>query len=267
MAEGVDTSFWQGGYFPPARVEFVIANASRANRGFLESGTFYGQQINNARGLRKDIGHYFFNGNTDPIECADFFVDNLYDFRKGDLIAVDVEDEASTGTVAWNPVQADRFLNRAAMRLEIPRTATAAYMNRDVRGRYDWSGVWANGTRKWISSPDTDPGDWDIWQYSFNPIDSNRTKIPLRELAKVPAPTPTPVPQEDEDMNGFYVRANNTDKFYWFTPQTGKLRVVGSAEWQFLRAVEASKNPINTTDVVLPIVNVDQSWIDKGLKL
>lgn len=266
--EGPDVSYAQGNYIPTAQDDFVIVNASRANRGFLEVGSNYKAQVDAARKANKPLGHYFFNGNTGPIECADFFVDNLYDFRKGDLIAVDVEDEASTGTVAWNPVQADRFLNRAAMRLEIPRTATAAYMNRDVRGRYDWFGVWVNGTRKWISSPGTDPGDWDIWQHTFTPMDRNYAKLPLNIMAAVPIVTPpTPAPQKDEDMNGFYVRANNTDKFYWFTPSTGKLRSISSAEWQFLRAVEASKNAANTVDVVLPTINVDQSWIDKGLKL
>lgn len=266
--QGPDVSYAQGNYIPTSLDDFVIVNASRANRGFLEVGSNYKAQVDAARKANKPLGHYFFIGNRPgPIECAKFFVANLHDFRHGDLIAVDTEDEPSTGTVAWNPVQVDMFLNYVHTALGIPRTATAAYMNRDVRSRYDWSGVWANGTRKWISSPGTDPGDWDIWQYTFVPYDRNYSKLPLNIMAAVPTTTPTPVPQKDEDMNGFYVRANNTDKFYWFTPQTGKLRVISSAEWQFLRAVEASKNTVNTTDVVLPIVNVDQIWIDRGLKL
>jgi lysozyme len=265
MAEGVDISTWQGNYTPPANVEFVIANASRANNGSLQTGDHYIPQINAARALEKDVGHYFFNGNIDPAVCADFFVTHLHDFRYGELIAIDTEDEPSTGTVAWNPVQVNRFLDRVASILRIPRTATAVYMNRNVRSRYDWSGVWATGTRKWISSPGTDPGDWDIWQYSFTPLDLDRTRVPLSDLAAVANVTPTT--KEDEDVNGFYVKAINADKFYWFSPSTGKLRTISSTEWSLLRAVESTKTAGDTIDVVLPIINVSQAWINSASKL
>jgi hypothetical protein len=75
------------------------------------------------------------------------------------------------------------------------------------------------------------------------------------------------VPEEDEDVNGFYIQVNGAGTKYWFSPSTGKVRAITSAEWDFLRAVEGSHTPDDTIKVTLPIVNVSPNWLTKAAAL
>lgn len=267
MLEGVDVSYAQGNYQPGAE-QFVIINASRANVG-LVSGSMYRAQVANARAAGKHVGHYFFNGNIDPVRCANFFVDNLA-YQPGDTLWLDVESEAGTNTVAWSPAEALAFIQTVRSRLGV---VPGVYLNRSLMDGFDWSQVVATGAPLWIAyyNPSPPPirwwSDWAVWQYTSNPIDRNKAQslIPAGGGA-VPIPI---VPEEDEDVNGFYVQlvGDGSGPKYWFSPSTGKLRKIGTPEWLWLRAAEGTHTTADTIDVKLPILNVSQEWLTKALAL
>jgi hypothetical protein len=198
MFDGVDVSYAQGNYRPGAE-SFVICNASRANIG-LAVGSMYRQQVANARAAGKHVGHYFFNGNIDPTICADFFVNNLT-YQAGDSLWLDVESEASTGTVAWSPTQALAFLVRVKARLGV---MPGVYLNRSLMDGQNWSTVVAFGAALWIAYYNPTPPpikwwpDWSVWQYTSTPLDMNKAQsMSLASVAAAPLP-PGPVFEDDE---------------------------------------------------------------------
>lgn len=269
MLEGVDISYAQANYQPGGE-SFIIVNASRANVG-LAVGSWYHRQVDTARAHGKEVGHYFFNGNVNPTTCATYFVDNLYDLRAGDVLVLDVEAEGGTGTAAWTPAQSLEFA-----RVVYKRTGkkVGIYLNQSLMNGSDWSAVVAFGCWLWIAYYNPSPPtirwwpDWTMWQYTSTPIDRNRSQHPVSHIAGAGAATPIiTTEQEDEDVNGFYIQVNGGSPKYWFSPSTGKVRKISSAEWNFLRAVEGSHTDTDTVDVKLPIVNVSAGWIASALKL
>lgn len=194
MLEGVDVSYAQGDYRPGAE-DFVIVNASRANIG-LAVGSRYRNQVANARAAGKHVGHYFFNGNVDPVTCANFFVNNL-DYRPADSLWLDVESERATSTVAWTPGQALAFINAVVARgLPTP----GVYLNQSLMDGFNWSAVVATGAKLWIAYYNASPPPiawwptWSVWQYTSTPIDRNRAQGALTGTAAVT------VKQEDDEM-------------------------------------------------------------------
>jgi lysozyme len=177
--DGVDTSYVQGNYKPGSE-SFVFVHASRANRGFLEVGDYYHAQVDNARSAGKVVGHYFFIGNRSATECANYFVDNLYDFRDGDWLWLDSEDEPATSTVAWGPNQCLEFNEVVRKRTDV---IPGMYLNRDLTKRFDWSKVVEAGSPLWLADYTGDSSDpkwwpsWLCWQYTSNPIDRNKMQI------------------------------------------------------------------------------------------
>lgn len=187
MLEGVDVSYAQGNYRPGAE-SFVIVNASRANIG-LAVGSEYRNQVANARAAGKHVGHYFFNGNIDPVVCADYFVANLL-YQPGDSLWLDSEAEAGTGTVAWNPQKSLAFINRVKAH-GLP--APGMYLNRSLMDGFDWSAVVAAGAALWIAYYNPAPPPirwwptWTLWQYTSTPIDRNKAQVAsLAELGSNP---------------------------------------------------------------------------------
>lgn len=180
MQEGVDVSWAQGNY-QPGTESFVFANASRANtKAGLVVGDWYHRQIDNARKAGKDIGHYFFNGNMDPIQCANFFVKNLYDFRPGDWLWLDTENESSTGTIAWDVPKSIAFVRKVR---DLTGVTAGMYMNASVMSLYDWSPLVNIGSPLWLAyyAPTLPVIKWWpaplVWQYTSTPIDRDRAYI------------------------------------------------------------------------------------------
>lgn len=268
MLEGVDISYAQANYQPGGE-SFIVVNASRANIG-LATGSWYHRQVDTARAHGKEVGHYFFNGNISPSVCANYFVDNLYDLRAQDVLVLDVESEGGTNTAAWTPAQALEFA-----RVVFARTGkkVGIYLNQSLMNGSDWSSVVAFGCWLWIAYYNPYPPvirwwpDWTMWQYTSTPIDRNRSKLPVSHIAGTGAVKPIIPEQEDEDVNGFYVQVSSSQPKYWFSPSTGKVRRISTAEWEFLRAVESTRTTGDTVDVKLPIVNVSADWLGKALKL
>jgi lysozyme len=189
---GVDTAHPQTGMdVASLQGAFVIANASRANVG-LAVGSDYARQVDDARRLGKETGHYFFNGNHDPVQCADFFVTHLHDFRHGDVLALDVENEPSTSTVAWSPPKVLAFAKRVK---QLTGVTVGVYLNESEMNGADWSEVVAFGCWLWLAFPGHSKlppiKHWShasIWQYGFQTIgnksvDADRAFSKLVDLA------------------------------------------------------------------------------------
>lgn len=202
--EGYDSSWVQGNYSPPAWADFGIVNASRANVG-LTVGSHYHEQVDNLRHAGKHVGHYFFNGNTDPVRCADYFVDTLHDYRAGDTLWLDCEGEASTGTTGWTGTKALAWIQRVHQRTGAPYSAIGVYANAAILNAADWGPVARLGCPLWIAAWGYTPDagtispwtDWSVWQDGTRDgVDHNFSKLDLSTLAGGGA---TPIQQEDDD--------------------------------------------------------------------
>ena len=103
-----------------------------------------------------------------------------------------------------------------------------------------------------------------MWQYtSAGGLDRNKSQ---KSLAQISGGV-TPVKDEEEDMNGFYIQASSAGTKYWFSPATGKVRAISSAEWDFLRALESSHATGDTHVTKIELQNVSQGWLEKAIAL
>jgi hypothetical protein len=175
----------------------------------------YRQQVANARAAGKHVGHYFFNGNIDPVRCADFFVTNLL-YQPGDSLWLDCESEASTGTVAWTPAQAAAFNARVLSHgLPVPGT----YLNRSLMDGFNWSPVVAQGSPLWIAYYNPAPPPiqwwptWTVWQYTSTPIDRNKA-----QGAMVASTGATPIVEEDDMPKYQIVNGHGSQSLYLTGP-------------------------------------------------
>lgn len=194
MYTGIDVSYAQADYHPGAE-NFVIINASRANNGPLEIGSYYHEQVDNALAAGKEIGHYFFNGNQDAPTCARFFIANLYRYAPGHLLVLDVESEPASGTVAWSPAQVLQFA-------QVVHAATGewitVYLNQSIMLNSDWSAVVAAGCPLWIAYYSSSAPSvrywpaWSIWQHASVPLDQNVAQETLATIAQGKGPEMTP---------------------------------------------------------------------------
>lgn len=193
---GVDVSWPNGNYYPGPE-SFVGVGAVSLDGGSPFVQTTYRQQVSNARNAGKEVIHYAFNGRTtqlSPAGFADYFVANLYDYRPGDGLALDVES-SETGTFpAWTPGQATEFRDRLQSRIT---TRMGVYGNRTDMGKAGWGALKATGTWLWIAWPGDESylssigdwgNDWSIWQYSSaGGLDRNYAKTTIAALAGINA--------------------------------------------------------------------------------
>ena len=155
-------------------VDTVIMKAGGSNTGsqYVDSKYRWFEPRARAAGMR--IGHYWFNGFGDPISDADFFVNNLYDFRAGDLLALDCESEGSMPY--WTPAKANPFRDRVRQRTN---TICDVYMSSSVTKAQNWSST-AAGSGLWVAQYGTNSGapqgspnisywsTYKLWQYTSN---------------------------------------------------------------------------------------------------
>ena len=189
----------------------------------------YLDQLARARAQQQKLIHYWFNGNKNgltPETSADYFADNI-DLLPGDIVALDVEDETATKTVAWTPAEVVRYIKQ--LRTYFPGVNGLIYMSDSLADGGEWDEVVALGWELWSASwgsnlgdPGTPPttDDWaayTVWQYtsvetvagnySGNPkkyrdTDGNLAKvdtwdrlgwrIPVIEVTPVPIVVPIP---------------------------------------------------------------------------
>jgi peptidoglycan hydrolase-like protein with peptidoglycan-binding domain len=195
-----DISKWQGnpdfvGYRNSYGFQGVIHKAGGSNAGRYTDSQ-YRTNAPRVRAAGLPLGHYWFNGNGDPVTDADYFVGNLAAFVTGDLLVLDIENESYAH---WNPTQALAFGNRVFQRTG---QKVAMYMSASVTREGGWNAVAAAGHPLWVASYGSNNGqvpsglpniggwaDWEGWQYtSLFPglrIDSSLFKHPLGQLGPV----------------------------------------------------------------------------------
>lgn len=217
---GIDISKWQANIdIASLGADFVIAKATQ--------GTFYvdpscDRHYQIAKALGKKLGVYHYASGGDPIQEADFFVDNIKGYLNEAIIVLD-----------WESYQNARFGEHASWCLAFlarvyQRTSTKGviYMSASVLRLADWSSLVRNDYGLWIAgypdlrnswdAPDfpydTTPWNfWALWQYtnSDGALDrdlfagdhhawdlyANVKFVTPQPLPPAPEPAPIPIPQ------------------------------------------------------------------------
>lgn len=209
--EGIDVSYSQGLNLDYAAakaggIDFCILKVGGSNGGTRYPDSKYGRHEPAARAAGMQIGHYWFNGGSDPRGDADYFMQVAH-YRPGDVIALDLETDP--GTTPWNDAQACQFADRIQ---ELTGVIPMTYTYRDLLNRNQYSGMHARGSKLWIAWPGGEDKlqglgpwgtEWTIWQYTIAPIpgynvgvDRNISKVPLSEVHG----SPEPEKEEEYDM-------------------------------------------------------------------
>ncbi|MGW2090521.1 glycoside hydrolase family 25 protein, partial [Streptomyces sp. NPDC001880] len=179
---GVDVSNYQVGFdYVRAAAEgldFVVAKAGGCQ---LSEGPYtsdsYADHIDGARAAGLRVGHYWLTGDfLSPREAADFFADNLHDYRSGDALALDVE-VLDDSTRLWNDADVSTWFNR--VRERVGAYVPWFYISTSALRSADWSQTIASGARLWAASWGANDGnypglpdlgghypDWAAHQYS-----------------------------------------------------------------------------------------------------
>jgi hypothetical protein len=151
------------------------AGGSNTGSRYVDSKYRYFEPRARAAGMR--IGHYWFNGFGDAVGDADFFVNNLYDYRVGDLLALDCESEGSMPY--WGPDKSNTFNQRVKQRIGV---ISDVYMSSSVTRAQNWSGVVASGSHLWVAQYGSNSGapqgspniaywpTYKLWQYTSNAV-------------------------------------------------------------------------------------------------
>lgn len=259
MLTGIDTSFVQRD-FTPSGVNFTIINASRANNGGLDVGSFYHAQVDNARGVGVEIGHYFFNGDGDghatATQCADFFIDNLYGYRTGDALVLDVEYEESTNTAAWTPDQVLAFAQRVYQRTGVK---IGVYLNLSLIRGSDWSAVVDFGCWLWVAWPGDESEivtgawpEWTMWQYTIiDNLDRNYSKASLASLSGGKSTIGAKMAGKVSSIRATTDGTNDTNQLYWETGDGALIWIENPYDLGLLTRYEAASNN-NTHDHYYP---------------
>lgn len=159
-----------------AGVDTVIMKAGGSNTGsqYVDSKYRWFEPRARAAGMR--IGHYWFNGFGAPISDAIFFVNNLYDYRPGDLLALDCESEGSMPY--WGPSKANPFRDQVQA---MTGAQCDVYMSSSVTHAQNWSstvpksGLWVAqyGTNNGAPQGSPNISYWStykLWQYTSNAV-------------------------------------------------------------------------------------------------
>ena len=180
MLVGIDISYWQGAIdfaaVKAAGAAFVIHKAGGSNASRYTDSK-YASKAQQVRAAGLELGHYWMNGGGDAVDDANYFVDNLQQYRAGDPLILDVE--SIDGYTAWSPDKALAFLQQVRNRL--PNSNIYVYMNSAQLGSSDWSAVARYGAKLWIANYGNESGNpaaqspssgpwphWSIWQYAQN---------------------------------------------------------------------------------------------------
>jgi peptidoglycan hydrolase-like protein with peptidoglycan-binding domain len=153
-----------------AGYQFAIVKAGGSNVSPIYTAPYYTQQVARARDAGLVVGHYWLVGSASPAADADYFLSHLFDYRPGDLLALD--NETIDNGTAWNDAQAAVFISEVKAALGI---APFVYMNGSLLASSTWSQTRALGSKLWIANPNGTPGnvstgsfsEWAIHQYSW----------------------------------------------------------------------------------------------------
>jgi GH25 family lysozyme M1 (1,4-beta-N-acetylmuramidase) len=190
-------------------VDTVIMKAGGSNTGsrYVDSKYRWFEPRARAAGMR--IGHYWFNGFGDPVGDAQFFVSNLYDYRPGDLLALDCESEGSMPY--WGPDRANAFRDEVQ---RLTGSQCDVYMSSSVTRAQNWSSTAAR-SGLWVAQYGSNSGvpqgapniaywpTYKLWQYTSNAIlpgYAGRLDANIVNETQWAGGGSTPIPTDDEEM-------------------------------------------------------------------
>ncbi len=211
---GADVS-WPQGNFAPSGQQFEIIGACTDDSGNEEVQSTYHEQVNNARARGIEIGHYFFNGSTDPTTFARFCAANLYNFEPGDSVWLDVETQSNRGP-AYSPAQALTF---GAVFESLTGVMPGIYLNESEMNGFNWAQNVQAGQLLWLAYYSSSlPGlsYWPqatMWQYTSTPIDNDRsiyTQAQIRSLQQGNSP-------QEEEMTTYELVKVATNATVYFS--------------------------------------------------
>ncbi|WNV85272.1 GH25 family lysozyme [Umezawaea sp. Da 62-37] len=194
----------------------VKAGGSQLGEGPYTS-PHYATQVTGARAAGLRVGHYWVSGDfSTPVQAADHLVDNLRDYRRGDVIALDNE-VLDHSTRLWGDQEAAAFFTRVHARLGdyVPWLYMGAA---DLRSR-TWRQTIATGAKLWVASwgPNngTYPGEPDLGgaypSWSAHQYTSNGTAGGIRVDLNIARPNafdvvspgnPTTLPKSTTEQDG-----------------------------------------------------------------
>ncbi|MFC5931987.1 peptidase M23 [Cryobacterium melibiosiphilum] len=169
-----------------AGYQYAIVKAGGSNVVPTYVAPHYTAEVGRARAAGLLVGHYWMVGSNSPAADAAFFLGNLYDYRSGDLLALD--NEAINSGRLWTDAEAATFMRAVKSKLGY---VPFMYINRADLSQSSWTEVRALNAKLWIAAPDGVPGsvnisafsEWAIHQYSWTgnqngiEIDLNVAKI------------------------------------------------------------------------------------------
>ncbi|ASD24247.1 peptidase M23 (plasmid) [Cryobacterium sp. LW097] len=189
---GVDVGTSQRGFdfqaLRAAGYQFAIVKAGGSNVVPTYVAPHYVTEVSRVRAAGLLVGHYWMVGSNTPAVDAAYFLDNLFDYRAGDILALD--NEAINTGRKWTDAEAAVFMRAVKTRLGY---VPFMYINRADLSGSSWPEVRALGAKLWIAAPDGVPGtvnitafsDWAIHQYSWTG-NQNGTDVDLN-VAKLSA--------------------------------------------------------------------------------
>jgi GH25 family lysozyme M1 (1,4-beta-N-acetylmuramidase) len=162
-----------------AGYQFAIVKAGGSNVP-LYTAPHYQQQVSRARAAGMLVGHYWMAGSTTPANDANYFVDHLFDYRPGDLLALD--NEAIDDGIFWNDALTATFMQTVKNRLG---KAPFLYTYSHLLTANTWTQTKAVGSKLWVAHYTETPGNptigsafpaWEIHQYTQS---GSQGQIPL----------------------------------------------------------------------------------------
>lgn len=195
MLQSVDVSWPQANYTPDDAESGVIVAATSADGGscFTQS-TFVGD-ILNARRVGKPAGFYHFNGPGSATAQADYFWSVIKPYyRRGDVLALDIESSSGGTVPAMSSVWAAEFMNRLASNIGVTthQLRLLIYGNRSDMRAAGWGALESAGCLLWLAAPggypeNTAVGEWTHWtllQYSTaGNIDRDESELTFAQIA------------------------------------------------------------------------------------
>ena len=173
MTDTVDVSWPQGDYMPASGIVVGMGAWSLdGGKPFIQ--TTYHEDVDNAHAKGDRVVHYAFNGRTDsmsPEAFADYCFANLYGWKSGDGIALDVETSEKGKYPAWSPALAERW--RARMVAHIFGLCPGIYGPESEMTKPGWGALEKAGCWLWIAWPGAaseirlgEWSRWHMWQFS-----------------------------------------------------------------------------------------------------
>jgi peptidoglycan hydrolase-like protein with peptidoglycan-binding domain len=143
---GHDISRWQGNININVLGSYVIVKQSGSDIGYFYTDPLYSRNAQAVRASGRNLGHYYYNGYTNPTEAANRFVNGLVSYKQGDPLVYDAEESRFV-----SPSKVQAWVQQVRSRLG-SNANVYVYMSSSVTRAYNWSSVAASGVKLWVAN-------------------------------------------------------------------------------------------------------------------